>query len=140
MNANVRYCHRTCKCEFCPEDIKAGEPMLETVVWGNKGGSSQRWQFKKRYHPQCFIDKSVQELRKTPYMGRTGRAPINIPNDTKLKRNRIMQRRASVVQRIRAEMDKPADKRNYDNIVHLGEMLEKFKEEIISCGGVPEKW
>jgi hypothetical protein len=140
MNIMVRYCGRESKCSYCPEVVKAGEPILELQQWGNKKGSTKRWMYSKRFHPQCWLDHQLQELKKEPYIGRIGRTPNGLSEEDKKKRNSIMMRRASVVQRIRKEMGKPDEDRKYDKIVHLGEMLEKIKIEIEQIGGVPKKW
>jgi len=106
----------------------------------NKAKEPQTWSFFKRFHPQCWIDQAVEELKKRPFTESRGRKKLGITDSNRDARMAILRRRASVVQRIRAEAKKPQDEQNFDRIVHLGSLLSDLKVEISPFGGVPKSW
>jgi len=61
-------------------------------------------------------------------------------DDNKAARFAILRRRASVTQRIKREVTKPVEEQSIDKIIHLGDLLNKLKEEIELVGGVPKSW
>lgn len=86
---------------------------------------------------QCWIDQAVAALEKITVVETRGRKKVAMPDADREKRTSILRRRASVVQRIRMETE---DGKDIDKIIHLGELLNKLKEEIEVVGGVPESW
>ena len=91
------------------------------------------------FHPQCWIDRAIAELESRAVVETRGRKKLEMTDATKDARTAILRRRASVIQRIKREVESP-DGQNVDKIIHLGELLNKLKEEIEPLGGVPESW
>ena len=55
-----------------------------------------------------------------------------------VERRKILARRASVLQRIKAEMS--IGEYSADRLIHLGGLLLRCKEDIEQHGGAPKKW
>ncbi|MFA5353304.1 MAG: hypothetical protein WC291_03670 [Thermodesulfovibrionales bacterium] len=65
-----------------------------------------------------------------------GRKKLSLPDTVRVERFKVIARRASVVQRLKRAVAKG----DLDRILHLTEMLEELKKEIMPLGGVPESW
>ena len=103
-------------------------------------GERQRWTFFLHFHPQCWIDQAIAKLKDRVVVETRGRKMIPMDDATRAARWKIMMRRAAVTQRIRREVEKPAEEQSTERIIHLGSMLNSLKEEIEVVGGVPESW
>lgn len=90
------------------------------------------------FHPQCWLERAIVEIEKRVVAETRGRKRMAITDSNRKKRTAILCRRASVIQRIGTEMGKEV--RNFDRIVHMGELLEKLKVEIELYGGAPKSW
>lgn len=106
----------------------------------SKEGERQLWEQYLRFHPQCWIDQAVANLAKREVVETRGRKRLVMTDDIRAARQKILVRRASVTQRIRAEVEKPGELQSIDRIIHLGELLNNLKEEIEPLGGVPKSW
>ena len=102
--------------------------------------SGRVWWKRRSFHPQCWIDQAVAELEKRVVVETRGRKKLEMTDATREARTAILRRRGSVVQRIRREVGNGGGEPNTDNIIHLGGLLNKLKEEIEPFGGVPESW
>jgi len=127
------------KCAFCPNEITKGGYSVVCRSYKYRGEGKAKWTFQRRFHPQCWIDQGIQELESRGFSETRGR-PRLASDEVTEKRQKILRRRAAVLQRIRKEMARPAKERSMDRIVHLGEMLNSLAEEIEPLGGVPESW
>lgn len=127
------------KCAFCPYEIEKGSYSVVCRSYKSRGEGKAKWTFQKRYHTQCWIDQGIQALESRPFVENRGR-PRVASDEVTTQRQKILRRRAAVLQRIRKEMAKPTGDRSMDRIVHLGEMLNSLREEIEPLGGVPESW
>lgn len=123
----VKACTKTAKCQWCAEPIANNTYMV--VVMFLRG----KWRIKRYYHPDCWIQQAIAALEKRGKVENRGRKKLPLPDEVRAKRGKILSRRASVVQRIRATTDA-------GKLVHLGIMLEKLKEEIECVGGAPTSW
>lgn len=131
MNIWMSVCKKRAKCHYCPEPINSGEYM---VVAGFRRG---KWYLRHSWHPQCWIDQAIVELeRRGPMEETRGRKKMNVPDEVRSARFKIIARRASVIQRLKRAMVKG----DLERIEHLAGELEKLKAEIEPLGGVPESW
>jgi len=128
------------RCLYCPEPITKGQYMVIGKLWRRRDGTPRVWTVYLRWHPQCWIDQAIRKLEKLPVMENRGRKSLGLSDETREARVKIMMRRAAVVQRIRNEIGKPKEEQSIDKIIHLGELLNKLKEEIEPLGGVPKSW
>ncbi len=142
MNVWIKRCRKRVKCDYCPTLILSGEHMVVCKWYRGtvKDGKMQRWWFHRHYHPQCWIDQGIAAVKKIVITETRGGKKLDMPDDVREARLKIMMRRASVIQRIRREVDKTPEEQNIDRIIHLGDMLNMLKEKIEPLGGAPESW
>jgi hypothetical protein len=86
------------------------------------------------------VKQGVNYVKEHPKVETRGRKCLQLESDTKQRRFVLLRRRASVVQRIRREAEKPQELRSTERLVHLGGMLNQLEEEMADCGGVPKSW
>jgi len=145
----MKKCRKQATCKYCPNPIPKGEYMVMVrfykSVWGPKikemtGTIYQRWAFTWRFHTQCWIDQAIAALEKREIVETRGRKKLEMTDEIRAARLKILMRRAAVTQRIRREIAKPAEEQDIDRVIHLGDSLNKLRKEIEQCGGVPESW
>lgn len=144
MNVWMKKCRKQATCKYCPNPIVKGEYMVVCKYYRRtrreSGGEAQKWKFFMRFHPQCWIDQAIAALEKRGIVETRGRKKLEMSDEVRGARLKIMMRRASIVQRIRRELTKPAEEQDMDRVIHLGGMLNKLKEEIEPLGGEPKAW
>jgi len=142
MDVWIRRCRKRSKCNYCPEAITNGSYMVvvKLIYWVAKDDSNRRWIRYLRFHPQCWIDQAVEKLEKQPKIETRGAKRSALSDKDRAARIKILARRASVTQRIRAEISKPKEEQSIDAIIHLGDVLNKLRDEIEPFGGVPKSW
>ncbi len=139
MDIWIKLCRKKSKCRHCPEPITKGQYMVVGKLWRRPDGVARIWTIYLRWHTQCWIDQAITKLEKLPVVESRGRKQL-LPDATRAARVKILMRRARTVQRIRIEVEKPAEEQTIDRIIHLGEILNTLKEEIEPLGGVPKSW
>ena len=132
----MRRTRKQCKCSYCPKLILNGEYQVVCQHY-MKSGTGKMWWYRRSFHPQCWIDQAIAALANQIIVETRGRKKIPRSDADREKRTSILRRRASIIQRIKREMGEGQD---MDKIIHLGEMLNRLKEEIEPVGGVPESW
>lgn len=130
MNVWMRKCRKQAVCRYCKQPILNKDFM---VVGQHRKG---KWRFNRYWHPECWIIQAKQKVEGKEYQETRGCKKMEIGEEDRKKRFKILARRASVLQRIKIAVGKE----DYVNIVHLGEMLEKLREEIEPLGGIPAAW
>jgi len=91
-------------------------------------------------HDTCWIDRARAAIDSKPKLETRGRRKVAMEDNTRIVRLQILKRRASVVQRIKAEISKPPGEQNTNKIIYLGSLLYGFKAEIEPYGGAPKSW
>lgn len=134
-------CRRQSRCRWCKDTLSKGDP----VVAENLRLESRNWTTRYYWHPQCWIDQGLHAIRHklrgevtTP--STRGRKAIDISQDQRVERNKILRRHAALVCRIKSEMSKGSGTLSVDRMIHFGGMLNEMKEEISKLGGVPKSW
>lgn len=138
MNVWVRKTRKKSKCFFCGRDIETGTYQI-VCQYFMKLKSGPVWTKRMIFHtvPNCWLDRAIAELDNKPVLETRGRRANDISDQSKEKRNKILRRRASVIQRLDGEM---YGKMRPEKLLHLTDLLEKLKEEIELVGGVPSSW
>lgn len=100
---------------------------------------SKLWTRRMLFHtiPNCWLKRAIAELKSRPVLETRGRKATALSDPVKEQRNKILRRRASIIQRMEKEMCgamRPA------KLSHMAQMLEKLKLEIEPFGGMPESW
>ena len=140
MNVYITKTRKRVVCFYCHKHIEVDEYQVVCTYFMKPKGSSKTWTKKMHFHakkPSCWVDRAVVELERRPYHENRGRIADNISDEVKIARQKILRRRASIVQRIGAEM---AGMKRMDKLSHLTDLLEKLRVEIEPLGGVPDKW
>ena len=141
MNVWIRKTRKrtTCACG-CGKAILNGEFQV-VCQWYMKLKSGRVWQKRKSYKPQHGIDQGIAEVEKRVVVETRGwGSRPRVPDTDKPARFAILRRRGAVVQRIKREVEMQDGERSMDRIIHLGEMLNKLRDEIEPLGGVPKSW
>ena len=144
MNVWVRKTRKKAICFYCSKEIETGTYQI-VCQYFMKLKSGKVWTKKMLFHaePNCWLNRAIAELESRPTIERRGRVANSISDPVKEKRNKILRRRASIVQRINIEMEGAGNlpgRQRPEKLAHLLEMLENLKMEIEPLGGVPESW
>lgn len=142
MNVWLRKTRRetTCKADTCQlgnRAIRLGDIQVVTS-WVLVTPSGQRWYKSKVYHPECWLSQGIAAVEARQVVETRGRKRMTITDPNRTMRLSIMRRRASVVQRLNAEMSQQSP--NYDKVGRMTDILEKLKVEIEPFGGIPSSW
>ena len=100
-----------------------------------KGGRT--WWFRRSFIPEHWIAQGIAEVEKIPVVETRGKKKMHITDADRDARTAILRKRGSVVQRIKNVMDNGGD---VSTLIHLGELINKLKDEIEPLGGVPKSW
>jgi len=143
MDTWVKVARKKAKCNYCGGDIEKGSYMVVVKSWRNREGEPRKWMVFFRYHAEkdgkcCYIEQAKAALERREIVETRGKKKLPITDEMKAARRRVLLRRASVLQRIRAEMEK--EEQSVDKIIHLGGLLVQLKEEIEKLGGAPKSW
>jgi len=141
MDIWLTICRRRAKCTHCPEFIEKGQYIVVGKLWArSKEEGARRWTLRFRWHPECWVEQGKMAADRRPLITETrGRKKLDMSEGDKAARRSIIMRRASVMQRIKKEVDLKTQE-SIDKLIHLGDRLNKLKEEIKQYGGVPKSW
>ena len=140
MNVWIRVTRKRAKCNYCSQMIETGEYQVICRYFMKLKHSERTWTKEMHFHakdPYCWVERAVAELQTRPHIENRGKAPLPINDEQRSARKRLLQRRASVIQRINKEMEA---QRRPDKLIHLTDLLEKFAVLIEKEGGVPKSW
>ena len=126
----MKACRKQATCAWCREFIENRTYMVVGQYLRGK------WKLRRNWHPDCWIEQAVKALEKRIVVERRGKKRLNLTDEDKKKRFKILARRASVLQRIK----KASNNGNVEKMIHLGMLLNKLKDEIELVGGVPKTW
>ncbi len=153
MDIWVKRAYRPTKCDYCQQYVATGDYLVCGKLWLTKSEASatltaRKWLLRKYWHLHspdgihCWEEQAKYYIdrKPKPIKSPAGRKKLELTNEDKRARGKILNRRSTITQRIRAEWEKPLELIDYDEIVHLGTMLKKCKEEIEPLGGVPKSW
>ena len=135
----MTYCRKRAKCLYCPKYIEKKQFMVVGKLWRDREGGTRKWSIKLYWHPQCWIKQAEEALKKQPVVETRGRKKLELSVEANVSRVKILMRRAAILQRIKVEVAKN-NTSSVDKLIHLGEMLNKLKEEIMPLGGIPKSW
>lgn len=144
MNVWVRLTKRKSNCFYCGKEIETGKWQIICTYYMKSG--SKMWTKRMLFHAEpknCWLERAIAEISSRPILETRGRKnkstnPIYHMNDPmKEARNKILRRRASVMQRLSVELE---GEMRMSKVQHLTEMLDKLCNEIEPLGGVPIGW
>jgi len=136
VNVWVRLTRKKSPCFYCNKEIETGTYQVVCQYFMPVRGGKV-WTKRMLFHPNCWLERAIAELESKPRLETRGRKANALSDPNKEMRNKILRRRASVVQRLDKEMYgemRPA------KLSHLTQLIEGLKVEIVSFGGVPESW
>jgi len=134
-NVTITWCQRVAKCEFCPEDVVAGNPLVTVFFWNRGSLDHKGYNVKKYYHPACWIAQGLDYLDRNPYVPYIRKQKLELTPEQSKERYSILKRKAAIDQRKR--------KLNGSSAAALALLDRKIAElmlEIAPIGGIPKKW
>jgi len=140
MNVWIKETRKRVKCRYCGQLIEVGEYQVVCQYFMKLMHSDKTWTKVMHFHakdPYCWIEQAIVKIGLIPHTETRGRKPDIISDENKVRRQKILRRRASVIQRINNEME---ERMRPDKLSHMTDLLEKMMVEIESFGGVPESW
>ena len=140
MNVWIKLSRRRVRCKHCNKWIETGEYQV-VCQYFIKQRSGKTWTKRLQFHakqPYCWVDRAVTELEMRPHIETRGRKRDTISDANRTQRQKILCRRAAIMQRINTEFASNSPRPN--KLVHMLEALEKLKVEIEPFGGVPKTW
>ena len=152
MEIYVTICRKTIEyCSYCSEPIELDELIVCGKLWRRKvteEGEPRRWIANFRWHARrkrdgqnCWIQSAIEFLERNPVVETRGRKSLQLPEDIKLARLKILRQRARTVARLKELMlDNLVDQRDIDEIIRIGSKIEEMKEKILPLGGLPKSW
>lgn len=132
------WCKRRSKCNYCPDSILAGTPVVIVKHW-----RPNKHSYYFRFHPDCYIQQGVAYLAKhpyEPYRANTGRPKLELSNSDSYARIKLLRHRAVVMYRRRQAIKLLPSEAAQEYIDSLDKVLDKITEDIQIYGGVPNSW
>ena len=155
MDIWIKECTRQATCQFCGKPIPKHTPMIVGKMWPKRQPeqpehSSHRRIFAKMmyWHTcndegiHCWEMQGIMAMKSRPKkVSKRSRPRLEItPEDRKL-RYQILNRRSTICQRIRNELERTDDiPTDFARIARYGEHLEELRIQIEPLGGVPKNW
>lgn len=139
-NVCMVWCQRQANCGWCDKPIEVATTEVTVFYW-NKGADGHRWNVKRYYHPQCWIDQGVDYLNLHPYCAGERRGPkpnLSLSKEEMDKRLHLLRKKATLEQRKRNLDPKRAD--YLSAVLKLEIKVLDTIQEIAPIGGVPRKW
>ena len=154
-------CNKGVECSYCHEAIEVGEPEVFGKLWrqyGGKDGKSVKWVKVFHWHSKrkdtalaqiikiaidnqmCWVIQALDNFGKTVHVETRGRKKLILPKEKRDGRLKLLRKRAKVIQQLKIVMEEHPKKRNMDEVVRLGLILEKLRVDIEQFGGVPKSW
>ena len=152
MEVYATYCRKTIEqCSYCGEPITLAELMICGKLRQRskqEGGEARRWVMNFRWHGKrkrdkqnCWLESAVEFLERNPVVETRGRRSLQLPEDVKQQRLKILRQRARAVARLKELMlDNLIDQKDIDEIIRIGSKIEEMKEKILPLGGLPKSW
>ncbi len=143
-NVCITWCRRVSECQWCHEDINAGDPTVMVFFW-NKGSDGHRWNVKKFYHVNnshnrcCWIEQGLDHLKLNPYQPLGNRGPkSDLTPEIQILRKKLIGKRSSLIQR-KKNLKTPWPQ-SADMIASIDNQLAGVILEISEVGGIPKSW
>jgi len=136
VNVWIRRVKKKSSCLYCDKEMETGKFQVVCQYFMPVGGGKV-WTKRMLFHPSCWLERAIVELESRPVIETRGRRPSDLNDAMKEARNKILRRRASVVQRLDKEM---YGEMRPVKLLHLTQMLDALRVEIELYGGVPESW
>lgn len=111
---------------------------MVTVFFWNKGQNGRRWNRKRYYHPQCWIEQGLDYLKMNPYTPAKEKQIKGLTEAQRRERFLLLRKKAYLEQKKRKlDSNSPEDMLAILNIeVEITDVALK----IAKVGGVPPKW
>ena len=137
-NITMTWCQRRAQCEWCPEMIEAGKPIVTVFFW-NKGSPDHKgFNVKRYYHPDCWVAQGLDYLKRNPYVPYVRRKKLELTPEQSKQRYVILRKKAAIDQRKRNLNGNYPDKLLIE--ARLNQKITELMMEIAPIGGIPKKW
>ena len=136
-NVTMTHCQRRAQCEYCPDLIDAGTPLVTVFFWNRGGPEHKGFNVKKYYHPDCWIAQGLNYLKNNPYVPYQRKKKMELTPEQSAQRYIILKRKAAIDQRKR---NLEGRENNITAMVALDIKIADLIIEIAPLGGVPSRW
>ena len=137
-SVSMTWCQRIAQCEYCPDTIDAGMPMVRVFFWNRGTEEHKGFNTKKYYHPNCWVAQGLDYLNENPYVPYLRKPKMELTPEQSARRYVLLKRKASIDQRkklLTCEYpDKVLEEAKLD--IHITDIML----EIALIGGIPPKW
>ncbi len=134
-NITIAWCQRVAECEWCHQNIDAGEPLVTLFFW-NKGTPEHKgFNVKKYFHPNCWVEQALDYLARNPYVPYIRKEKLELSPEDSKQRYIILKRKGSIDQRKRNVVDG-----NTMVLAQLDEQIAELMIQIAPLGGIPKRW
>ena len=137
-NVFMYWCQHKAKCRWCEQDVVAGTPVIQVYYWNKGNEDNRKWNIKRYYHPQCWIDQGLDYLKMNPYVPYQRKPKSKLTDKQRELRYKLLRQKASIDQRKRGLKSEYPD-RVLDE-ARLDEQVSKIMVQIAKVGGIPKKW
>ena len=135
-NVTMTHCQHKAQCEWCPETIECGTPIVTVFFWNRGTPDHKGFNIKKYYHPNCWVAQGLDYLKMNPYVPYIRKKKLELTPAQSKQRYSVLRRKAAIDQRKR-KLD------GTNNVVAEAILNTKIAElmiEIAPIGGIPKKW
>jgi len=152
MDIWMKKCVRQAICNYCGSPILNGDYIICGRYWikhKSDIGTDKGMYRHKNYYWHCVNSEGIhcwEEQAKFAIdnmpvvVSKRGRKKLNLAPEDRKERLRILNSRSTITYKIREELAKPDEDRDFSYLAHLGGELIKMKERIADFGGVPKSW
>ena len=137
MNVWIKKTRKQGTCVYCLKPILKGEYQV-FCQWYVRLATGRVWKNRKIFHIPCWVENGIAGADRKVVVDTRGGRRLEMTDSDRDARFAILRRRAAVTQRIKVEVVKSPQ--NMDRIIHLGDLLNRLKEEIEPYGGAPKSW
>lgn len=137
-NVFMYWCQHKAKCRWCEQDILAGEPIIQVYYWNKGNEENRKWNIKRYYHPQCYIEQGLDYLKMNPYVPYQRKPKSKLTPEKLELRYKLLRQKASIDQRKRGLKSEYPD-RVLDE-ARLDAQISEIMVKIVKVGGIPKKW
>lgn len=137
-NVCISWAQRKAQCQYCPEPVEAGTPLVTVFFW-NKGQEDKRkWNVKQYFHPDCWVANGLDYLKMNPYVPYARSRKLPLTTKQNKKRVLILKRKAALDQRKRNLKSGYPDRVLVE--ARIDRQIAELMVQIASVGGIPPTW
>ena len=136
-NVTMRWCNKKSTCKWCEQDIDNGTPVVTVFFWNRGEDGNRTWNVKFFFHPQCWLDQGLDNLRRNPYVPQVRVKKPTLCEEDRRKRY-LLVRQFHKAEQVRKNSGKYPDFLLVE--ARLTQRMVDIMLEVATIGGVPKSW